>query len=60
MLLNVENLHSTFFAQKKMASIICQSLDQKDLTSITPKMTTLSVQHQPWIKSPEELSKNVQ
>jgi hypothetical protein len=49
MLLNVANLHSAFFAQNKMASIIRQIMDQEDLSSVTQKMTTLSVQDQPWM-----------
>jgi hypothetical protein len=31
-------------------------MDEADLTSTTPKMTTLSVQHQPWTTGPGELS----
>jgi hypothetical protein len=43
------------FAQNMMASITCQRLGQDAPTSTTPKMTTLLVQHQPWMKRPEEL-----
>jgi hypothetical protein len=41
-----------------MGFIIFQSMDQADLTSTTPKMTTLPVQHKPWTKRLEKLLKN--